>query len=406
MKKFELPIIGFFDFEARMVEPEKTCFTCTDVSTCTHSVRIEKVQEAVTFSLLLLNFEGKIMHRKTYSSNECAKAFIQELLSLEPTLQEYLSQKKPLVLSAEERRKAMQHPLCHICEKPFLLDDVRHMDHCHIRGTFLGPSHATCNMERRVVKKIPLFCHNLTSYDGRLIARALDFPEITHLKALPRNTEKFRCIEMNSYIFLDSLSFLNGSLADVTDALVKSKHDFQLLDKIGLVSASDFAGKELLLRKGIFCYEFVTDVEQMRQTVELPAHEEFYSHLNNGNVTEEEYAHARAVYSHFKCSNLLDYCELYCELDVILLAECFLSFRKEVMDEFGLDPCQYISLPQLCFDCMLRKTGASIELLTDMDMITTLESGIRGGVSFIGTRHVEEEASSCHLYWDQNNLYG
>jgi hypothetical protein len=280
------------------------------------------------------------------------------------------------------------------------------MDHCHIRGTFLGPSHANCNMERRVIKKIPLFCHNLTSYDGRLIARALDFPEIVHLKALPRNTEKFRCIEMNSYIFLDSLSFLSGSLADVTDALVKSDHNFSLIEKVGLVSADDALGKELLLRKGIFCYEYVSDVDQMRETSELPPHAEFYSRLNNGNVSDEEYRHAQTVFTHFKCSNLLQYCELYCELDVLLLAECFLSFRREVMDEFGLDPCHYISLPQLCFDCMLRKTGAAIELMTDPDMIMTLESGIRGGVSFIGTRHVKEEESSCNMYWDQNNLYG
>ena len=72
--------------------------------------------------------------------------------------------------------------------------------------------------------------------------------------------------------------------------------------------------------------------------------------------------------------------ELYCRLDVLLLAECFLSFRKEVYDEFQLDCCHYISLPQLAFQCMLKSTSVTIECLSDPDMILFLESNIRGGM--------------------------
>ena len=135
--------------------------------------------------------------------------------------------------------------------------------------------------------------------------------------------------------------------------------------------------------------------------------------MANSGVTESEYAHAQAVFREFGCKNMLDFCELYCKSDVLLLAECFLSFRNEVIQEFELDPVHYISLPQLAFDCMLKMTQVSIECLTDIDMILFLESNVRGGVSFISQRHCEVPEPSVAkpsdpklLYIDANNLYG
>ena len=84
---------------------------------------------------------------------------------------------------------------------------------------------------------------------------------------------------------------------------------------------------------------------------------------------------------------MLDYTELYCLLDVFLLAEVMMSFRKEILKEAGLDCCQYISLPQLSFDMMLKITGVTITRMTDMEQILFVESGIRGGQSFINDRY-------------------
>lgn len=47
----------------------------------------------------------------------------------------------------------------------------------------------------------------------------------------------------------------------------------------------------------------------------------------------------------------------------------------------------YISLPQLAFDMMLKITGVTIELLTDITKILFVEQNIRGGFSFISKRH-------------------
>lgn len=79
------------------------------------------------------------------------------------------------------------------------------------------------------------------------------------------------------------------------------------------------------------------------------------------------------MYDAFGCENLLEYAELYCNTDVFLLAEVFLSFRKLILDDFQLDCSHYISLPQLSFDCMLKKTGVKIEHLADPDKALFLE---------------------------------
>ena len=55
----------------------------------------------------------------------------------------------------------------------------------------------------------------------------------------------------------------------------------------------------------------------------------------------------------------------------------------------GLDPSHYISLPAYSYDSMLKTTKSVIELPTDINMVHFLESGKRGGMSVIGTRHLE-----------------
>ena len=77
----------------------------------------------------------------------------------------------------------------------------------------------------------------------------------------------------------------------------------------------------------------------------------------------------------------------------------------------GLDPAQYISLPSYSYDSMLKISKAVIDLPTDINIVQFLESGKRGGMSFIGTRYLSpseknNETDSEIAYIDANNLYG
>ena len=63
-----------------------------------------------------------------------------------------------------------------------------------------------------------------------------------------------------------------------------------------------------------------------------------------------------------------DYHDLYLKTDVLIFADVFENFRKTSMQYYNLDPSHYFSSPGFALDAMLKMTGASLELITDIDM--------------------------------------
>ena len=48
--------------------------------------------------------------------------------------------------------------------------------------------------------------------------------------------------------------------------------------------------RELLIRKGVFPYNWFDSIEKLNEE-KIPNIEEFYSKLNDENITEEDYKH-------------------------------------------------------------------------------------------------------------------
>jgi hypothetical protein len=217
-----------------------------------------------------------------------------------------------------------------------------------------------------------------------------DDPRISSMSGLPLNTQKFRSIDMNVYSFLDSAAFLNGGLSELVD-LLEPDHKFIVLDQLQWNDPRAKIRRRMMIKKGIFPYEYF-DSFNVLQEKSLPPYDSFYSKLNNTNISTEEYAFAQEVWKEFKCETFKDYTNLYCEIDVILLAEVTIKFREELLKECGLDMCHYISLPQLGHDIMLKMTKVELELLTDPDQLLFVENGMRGGLSFIGQRSCDRSS--------------
>ena len=55
----------------------------------------------------------------------------------------------------------------------------------------------------------------------------------------------------------------------------------------------------LLLRKGVYPYEYMDDWEKFNETT-LPEKEEFYSNLNMEDITDADYIYVKRVYKDFK----------------------------------------------------------------------------------------------------------
>jgi len=171
--------------------------------------------------------------------------------------------------------------------------------------------------------------------------------------------------------------------------------------------------QNLMLMKGVFPYERFETLDQMVKQKSLPPKPDFYSHLTDSTVSDEEYQHAQNVWNEFDCKDMADYCRVYCTSDSVLLSEIMMSFRMEIYKDYNLDPANFISLPSLGKDIMLKRSGIRLDLMSDLSMIKWIRRGIRGGYSFANLRHFDTEEMEKQfkqaysiLYIDANSLYG
>ena len=86
---------------------------------------------------------------------------------------------------------------------------------------------------------------------------------------------------------------------------------------------------------------------------------------------------------------MADYTNLYCKLDVLLLADVLENFIDICLEKYELNPVHYITAPSLANDAMLKMMGVSLKLLTDINMHLFFEKGIRGGVSSMMNRYTK-----------------
>ena len=138
--------------------------------------------------------------------------------------------------------------------------------------------------------------------------------------------EKEKEIELR---FIDSFKFIS-SLDSLTTNLVCGGKK--------LSGFEEYASKqyELLIKKGIYPYEYMSEWNKFKET-KLPPKEAFYSKLNMVGVSSENYEHARSVWKEFEIKNVEECHDLYLKTDVILLANVFEAFRKVCLKNDGLD---------------------------------------------------------------------
>ena len=301
---------------------------------------------------------------------------------------------------------------CPFCAEPLLVpnfkDSVR--DHDHMTGKYRGAAHNECNFKLKLNPKtmpIPVFFHNLKGYDGHLLMQAMARVR-GEIKCIATNTEKYISFSLGNLTFIDSINFLMSGL----EKLVDGTDEFPIMQR----SFPEENKRKLLLKKGIYPYEYMDSFERFAET-QLPEKKKFYSSLIGRGITEEEYSRAKQVWAEFGCRNLGDYHDLYVKTDTLQLADVFENFRKVCQEKYGLDPAHYYSAPGLSWDALLKKTEVELDLLTDMDMHLMIERGMRGGISMVSKRHAKannprvegyepEQSTSYITYLDANNLYG
>lgn len=434
-KQYKSEYLVFADFEAKMdpVTNEQNysrhkCDNCRgggQVRHCNHAERELMYQDPMTYSVMVFTTNGQLIFSRTESHDEqCMDLFFTCLDDVQEKLKH--GEYRDIYWSTRQQKIFEKETKCHICKGDFLpgnpkgkLQKVR--DHCHntppvqvnynghtvYESKYLGAAHKECNIKRTNPETIPVYIHNFMAYDSNFILRYLRTKKNiseAKLKALPYNNNKFRTLQIGQWMFLDSYQMLNGSLASLVDNLVQDKTNFNLVRQ----NFPSHLPVDLLFKKAAYPYEWVTSVEQLLKATKYPDYDSFKSSLSFQNIPKDHYIHGQTVFEAFHCRQMLDYTELYCALDTLLLAEVVFSFRNEIYSAFELAIEKYISLPQLSFDACLKTIGHPIEKITDPNMVVMFESAIRGGVSFVNNRHEQilDSNKSSIMYLDANNLYG
>ena len=118
---------------------------------------------------------------------------------------------------------------------------------------------------------LPIIFHNLKGYDSHLLIKNLQKQFATEeIHVIASNSEKFISFQIGQKRFIDSLQFLNASL----DALVKNlKKDNA--DQFHHTIRHFPENYELLIRKGVYPYEYMSGLEKFNET-ELPSKQSFF----------------------------------------------------------------------------------------------------------------------------------
>ncbi|GFY19286.1 uncharacterized protein TNCV_4126731 [Trichonephila clavipes] len=221
-------------------------------------------------------------------------------------------------MTAEDERHFQRTDTCHICElsikkvsspysHPDNPDFEQVRDHGHLidplkfESNYKGPAHDLCNLMYQNPSFVPVFIHNLSGYESHLFIRELGGDD-GNIDVIPNNEEKYisfskevgaRMVDVKEgkqvkisgikLRILDYFKFMASSL----DNLAKNVKEFR--------ETSKYIPKDklnLVTRKGVYPYDYM-DSWQKCDEIKLPRQKDFYSKMNESDISLEDYKHAK-----------------------------------------------------------------------------------------------------------------
>ena len=393
-----------------MLEKISTCFNNLEESSTTE---INKHTPSGYSLFTHCSFDKAKNKLDNYRGEDCMKKFCKDLR--EHATKIINNEKKAMIkLSKKQEKQYNKQRVCCICEKEFNTDDSdkKHhkvKDHCHYTGKYRGAAHNIFNLRYRIPKEIPIVFQNGPTYNYHFIIKELVKEFDGNFECLCENTEKYitfsvplkkeiknkdKIIEITYKIkFIESYRFMSASLSKLVDNLSEGLHNNRCVyckscldymktknEKLILrcfsckmnyekdvnkelikrfANTNNFCNGDLnkfvlLLRKGVYPYEYMENWERFSET-SLPNKESFYSSLNMENIDDIDYRHGNNVFKIFKLLNLGEYHDLYVQSDTLLLADVFENFRNTCIKVYEFDPAHFLSLLGLAWQACLKK---------------------------------------------------
>ena len=343
-KSIKLPFAIYADLEC-LLEKMSTCINNPNESSTTE---INKHTPSAYSIFTSCSFDESRNKLNYCRGKDCMKKFCKDLKEHATRIRNY-EKKKIIPLTKEEKIKYNDQQICYICKKEFNNNDKKQQkvkDHCHYTGKYRGAAHNICNLRYKVPKKIPVIFHNGSTYDYHFIIKELVKEFNGNFDCLGEKTEKYitfsvllkkktenKDVEINYKIkFIDSCRFMSSSLSKLVDNLSEGIHNNKCSDcksnldymrttknkklllncfncniyykkKINndlikkIKNAYSFCNNDgssssecinkfvLLLRKGVYPYEYMDTWERFSE-ISLPSKENFYSNLNMEDISD------------------------------------------------------------------------------------------------------------------------
>ena len=137
-------------------------------------------------------------------------------------------------------------------------------------------------------------------------------------------------------------------LKPINELIKKFPNAYQFCNE----STNKFA---LLLRKGVYPYEYMDGWERFNETSLLDK-EAFNDELNLEDYTDEDYTHYKKVSTEFELKNLGDYHDFYVQCsNTFLLADVFENFGNKCIEIYEFDPAHFFVSSGISMASLFKK---------------------------------------------------
>lgn len=262
------------------------------------------------------------------------------------------------------------------------------------------------------------------NYDAHFLVS--NFTQDMEVEVIPCTSERFLSFSVKkgerTVRFVDSGAVMPASIDKLSKSLGhgnNSEH-FKTTKKMfskfnGLKALYRDGNVDLLMGKGIYPYTYMKTPDNFQET-KLPAIEHFFNDLTEEPCSPDEYENAKKVWASYQIKNLGEWHDLYCLLDVSILADCLERTRDILWESYGLDVAHYLSLPMVAFDGVCKLGDVELDYL-GLDEYQWFEKGVRGRVCGAGGMPIAQ-ANNPYMqdlydkdkpttsFLDINNLYG
>jgi hypothetical protein len=223
-----------------------------------------------------------------------------------------------------------------------------------------------------------------------LIVNGLETGIVKSFDIIPKSQSTFLGMVLDKKIrILDSYRFLDASLDTLTDNLKNKETDPEKLKNIFPYLYQEVkvaAHLPLLTQKLPFPYDFLTNESVLDPSVGFPDIKFFHNKLKNQKCSTKDYELAERIYKEMNCQSFFDFLKLYQKVDVLLLCDIIMQFRKTAMEQHGLDPLYFFSAPGYSIQSALKSCKYPLEFLQSEKMLKFIASGVRGGNAYVAKR--------------------